>query len=60
MANGLDREVPTSEVNDNYVNASGMLPRRNIYDRGKVIGRKIDAYGNAVGRENDNSILDKK
>ena len=54
----LDREVPDPEVNDNYVNASVMLTRGNIYDRGKVMGRKIDADGNEVVRTNDNPILD--
>ena len=58
MATGLDREVPTPEVNENYVNASVMLPRGKKYARGKVIGRKRDADGNAVGRTNDNPILD--
>ena len=38
MATGLDRKVPMTEVNDNYVNASVMLPRGNSYARGKVIG----------------------
>ena len=46
------------EVNDNDVNASLMLLRVNIYARVKVNGKKIDAYGNAVGRTNDNPILD--
>ena len=54
----LDREVPTPKVNDNYVNASVMLPRGNIYARGKFIGQKIDADGNSIGRRNDNTILD--
>ena len=35
-----------------------MLPRVNSYARGKVIGRKIDTVGNAVGSTNDNPILD--
>ena len=55
---GLDREVPTPEVNDNYVNASVMLPRGNSYARGKVIGPKRDADGNDVGKTNYNPILD--
>ena len=58
MATGLDRQVPTPEVNENYVNSLVMLPRRNTYARGEVIGRKRDASGNAVGRMNDNPILD--
>ena len=58
MATGLDRKIPMSEANDNYVNASVMFPRENSYARGKAIGWKIDAYGNAVGRSNDNPILD--
>ena len=60
MATGLDHEVPAPEVNDNYVNASVMLKIWNIYDRGKVIGRKRYAYGNAVVSTNDNPIIDKR
>ena len=58
MATGLDRQVPKPKVNDNYVNSLVMLPRGNIYTRGTVIGRKIDASVNAVGRRNDNPIID--
>ena len=54
----LDREVPTPELNENYVNNSVMLPRGNIYARGKVIGRKRYADGNSVGRKNDNPIFE--
>ena len=36
MATGLDRKVPMTEANDNYVNASVMLPRDNSCARGKV------------------------
>ena len=36
----LDREVPTPEENDNYVNDSVMFPIGNSYARGKVIGWK--------------------
>ena len=57
MDTGLDRKVPMTEVNDNYVNASVMLPRGNSYARGKVIGWKIDADRNASGRTNDKPIL---
>ena len=46
----LYRKVPTPEANDNYVNASVMLPRGNSYDREEVIGRKRDAYGDDFGR----------
>ena len=35
-----------------------MLPRGNSYTRGKVIGQKRDAYGNAIGMKNNNPILD--
>ena len=55
---GLDREVPTPEVNDNDVNSSVMLPRGNSYDIWKVIEQKRDADENTVGKENDNPILD--
>ena len=58
MDTGLDRQVPTPEVNDNYVSSSVMLPRGNTSARGKVIGRKIYASGNAVGRRNKYPIID--
>ena len=58
MATGLNHQVPTPESNDNYVNISVIYPRVNSYSRGKVIGRKIYADGNDVGRSNDNPILD--
>ena len=35
-----------------------MLLRGNSYARSKVIGWKKDAYGNDIGRSNDNPILD--
>ena len=58
MATVLDLKVPPPKVNDNYVNASVMLPRDNSCARGKVIGRKIDEDGNSVGRKNDNPIFE--
>ena len=58
MAHLLDCEVSTPEVNENYVNASVIFPIGNSYARGKVVVRKIDADGNAVGRGNENPILD--
>ena len=57
MATGLDCEVPTPEVNENYVNASVMLPRGKSYVREKFTGQKKDADGNAVGRTNDTPII---
>ena len=58
MSNELDREVLTPEVNDNDVNASVMLPRRNSHSIVKVIRSKRDSDGNAVGTSNDKHILD--
>ena len=40
------------------MNYSVMFPRGNIYARGKFIGQKRNAFINAVGRMNDNPILD--
>ena len=57
MANGLDRQLPTPEVNDNYVSASVILPRGGNYSRKKFIGRKIDVSENSVGRRNYNPKL---
>ncbi len=39
---GVDVELPTPEAGDNYVNASLMLPPRNLLAHGTVIGRKCD------------------
>ena len=58
MATGLDINVPMPKANENYVNALVMLPRGKSYARGKVIGHKRDADGNAVGSSNDNPIHD--
>ena len=58
MATGLDREVPTPDLNGNYLNALVVFPRGNIYTIGKVIGWKRYEYGNTVVRTNDNPILD--
>ena len=40
MATGLYREVPTPESNENYVNASVVLPIGNSYTIWKFIVRK--------------------
>ena len=37
MATGLECEVPTPEMNGNYVNASVVLPIGNTYARGNFI-----------------------
>ena len=60
MVTGLDRKVPTPEVNDNYVNYSAIFTRGDSYARGKIIGQKRDADGNYVGRTNYNPMLDKR
>ena len=46
------------EVNYNYLNASVMLTRGNIYSIWKLIRRKIDADGDAIGKTNNNPIID--
>ena len=58
LSKDLDREVLTPEGNDNDVNASVMLPRRNSHSIVKVIRSKRDSDGNAVGTSNDKHILD--
>ncbi len=55
---GIDGELPTPEADDNFVNASLMLPRGNVLARGTVIGRQRDARGNPIGNANTNPILD--
>ena len=55
---GLYRQVPTPELNGNYLNFSVMFPVGGTYSIGKVIGQKIGSSVNAVGMMNDNPILD--
>ena len=54
----IDDVIPKPKANDNYVNASVMLPRGSEYAQGTVVSRKRDADGNVVGRANDNPLLD--
>ena len=49
MATGLNRKVPMPDANDNYVNASVILPRGNSYTSGKVKGRKKMQTGMPFG-----------
>ena len=60
MDNGLEREVRTPESNYNHMNASVLFSRGNSYARRKVVRQKIYAYENALGRSNNNPILDKR
>jgi hypothetical protein len=55
---GIDGKLPTPEADDNYVNASLMLPRSNVLVCGTVIGRKHDARDDPIGNANTNPILD--
>jgi hypothetical protein len=57
---GIDGELLTPEADDNYVNASVMLPRGNALARGTVIGRKCDAQDDPIGNANTNLILDSR
>ena len=57
MATGLDYKIPKPDVNDNYMNAEIILPRRNRYARTKVIGQRRDVYEDVVGRTNEKPIL---
>jgi hypothetical protein len=52
--------LPTPEADDNYVNASLMLPRGNALARGTVIGQKRDARGDPIGNANTNPILNSR
>ena len=58
MATVLERQVSTPKINDNDLKSSVILPIGNTYAKGKVMGRKIDAIGNSVGRRKENPILD--
>ena len=58
MASGLDRQVPTPEVNGNFLNSSVMFPGGNTYAIRKVIRRKRYSDGNAVGIMNDSLVID--
>ena len=57
---GIDGKLPTPEADDNYVNASLMLPRGNALARGTVIGRKRDARGDPIGNADTNPMLDSR
>ena len=57
MATGLDCQVPTPEVNGNYMNSSVMLPRGNTYARRKVIRQKRYSNENSVRRMKNKPIL---
>jgi hypothetical protein len=57
---GIDGKLPTPEADDNYVNASLMLPRGNALARGTMIGQKRDARGDPIGNANTNPILDSR
>ena len=58
MSLGVNEPLPTPEQGNNFLHASVMLPRGNLFARGKVIVRKRDAKGNPIGQANDNTILD--
>ena len=58
MYTGLKIQIPITEMNDNYVDYSFIFPKGKKNTREKVIGRKIDASGNAVDRRDNNPILD--
>ena len=58
MATGFYRQVPTTQVNNYYLNSSVMFPRGNTYAGGEVIGRKRDADRNVIERMNENPVLD--
>ena len=49
---------PTPESQDNYINASVLLPRGEGMAKGTVRKRKRDDENNPVGRANSNPILD--
>ena len=55
---GIDSEVPTPEVNDQYLGASILLPRGSTSARGKVKSRKRNSDGNLVGRADPNPVKD--
>ena len=55
---GVDISLPMPEAGDNYVNASLVLPCRNLLTCGTVIGQKCNAQGDPIGHTNSNPILD--
>lgn len=55
---GVDISLPMPEAGDNYVNASLVLPSRNLLTCGTVIGQKCNAQGDPIGHTNSNPILD--
>ena len=57
---GADVHLPTPEQCDNYLHASVMLPHGDLLARGKVVGCKCNACGNAIGQANHILILDSR
>ena len=49
---------PTPDATDNFINANVLLPRGDTFARGRVVGRKRDAYGRELGNAHSNPILD--
>jgi hypothetical protein len=58
LALAINVSLPTPEFGDHYVHASVMLFHCNLIAQSTVIGCKHDDHGNAIGRANNNPILD--
>jgi hypothetical protein len=48
-----------SDAFDKYIAAEVLIPRGDMLEHDKVIGRKRDKDGNLIGRNNSNPILNK-
>ena len=58
MITGIDSEVPTPEVKDQYLGASILLPQGSVSTQGKFKLRKRNLEGNLVGLADPNPIKD--
>jgi hypothetical protein len=55
---GVSQEVPTPDIQDQYLGASILLSRGSTSVRGKVKSRKRDSNGNLFGVSDPNPIKD--
>ena len=58
MITGIDSEVPTPEVNDQYLGVSILLPRGSVSSQGKFKLTKRNTEGNLVSQADPNPIMD--
>jgi hypothetical protein len=53
-----NREDLEDDVYDQYINSEVLLPTNGVFQTGKVVNRKRDAEGNAIGRAHKHAACD--